>query len=81
MNYFYMFYPLDLYTKYIYYKKVMDLCTIMLDKTVKRVYNRTIVIPKGNIYPPSRIPRISLSTPASSCSYFPEAIRYTPRFN
>ena len=52
MNYFYMVYPIDLYTKYIYYKKVLGLCTIMLDRTVKRVYNRTIVISKGNIYPP-----------------------------
>jgi hypothetical protein len=52
MNYFYIVYPIDLYTKYIYYKKVLGLCTIMLDRTAKRVYNRTIVISKGNIYPP-----------------------------
>ena len=49
---FYMVYPIDLYTKYIYYKIVLGLCTILLDKTVKRVYNKTIVVPRVNLYPP-----------------------------
>jgi len=49
MNYFYIIYPIDLYTKYIYYKKVLDLCTIMLDRTVKRVYNRDMEIQQRGI--------------------------------